>query len=286
MKDDSNSLRDLILGVRSLAGASAPIEIFRRLLDAGRSMAPSVSVYLVRQGEISGWTSSGRNPESAEVQKNFRSPLDRGWLGRVAASEDELLERDTAEEYAPERPESVETVGGALRVADRPIAIVVFDRAPGESPWHPEGLDLLFAVARQRLELILLNRQLETAQPVLASEALKRPLSEVEVEVDGPSEIEPAEPAPDASPEFEAARRYARLVATDIRLYNEEAVVLGRRNGDLAARLDEHLDQGEKTFLQRHGDLGAVGLEILHDAYVQVLAGGDASLIPSPPTPA
>jgi len=73
---------------------------------------------------------------------------------------------------------------------------------------------------------------------------------------------------------------YARLVATDIRLYNEEDVILGRRQGDLAERLGEHLDKGEETFMRRHGDLGHEGREILHDAYVQVLAGGDAELIP------
>ena len=80
----------------------------------------------------------------------------------------------------------------------------------------------------------------------------------------------------DSDPGLDAARRYARLVATDIRLYNEEAVTLGRRNGDLVKRLEEHLGRGKETFLRRHGDLGPTAIELLRDAYVQVLAGGDA----------
>jgi hypothetical protein len=91
----------------------------------------------------------------------------------------------------------------------------------------------------------------------------------------------PAAAAAEDSPEIAAARRYARLVATDIRLYNEDAVVLGRKNGDLTQRLGEHLDRGKVTFLKRHGNLGPAGLGLLHDAYVQILAAGDAQLIPA-----
>jgi len=295
MKADSDSLRDLIGGVRLLAGASAPTEIFKRLLE---SMAPSVSVFLVRQGEICGWTSSGCDPASAQTQKNYRSPLNQGWLGQVAACDEDLVEKDPVDDYPPGRSEAVETVGGAVRVAGRPFAVLVFERAPGESPWRPEGLELLIAIARLQLELILLKRQSQSAAattvattvapaaPAPTSKAVDRPQTEVAVDMQEPSEVEPAEATGTGPPEFEAARRYARLVATDIRLYNEEAVVLGRRNGDLAERLGEHLGRGEETFLQRHGDLGPVGLEILHDAYVQVLAGGDSGLFPSRPTPA
>ena len=82
----------------------------------------------------------------------------------------------------------------------------------------------------------------------------------------------------DADPRREEARRYARLVATGIRLSNEEAVVVGRRR-DLASRLNEHIQRGREAFSRRFPDLGADGAKLLDDAYVQVLAGGDASLL-------
>ena len=85
--------------------------------------------------------------------------------------------------------------------------------------------------------------------------------------------------AVDADPRREEARRFARLVATDIRLYNEEAVVVGRRERDLASRLGEQLKRGRDTFSHRFPDLGPDGTKLLDDAYVQVLAGGDTSLI-------
>jgi hypothetical protein len=56
--------------------------------------------------------------------------------------------------------------------------------------------------------------------------------------------------------------------------------MLGRRHGDLVDRLGDNLDRGKETFLRRHGDLGPRGLEILHDAFVQVLAAGEERLLP------
>ena len=86
--------------------------------------------------------------------------------------------------------------------------------------------------------------------------------------------------APPSNPEHDEARRFARLVATDIRLYNEEAVAHGRVEGDLAVRLGEQMQKGRESFERRFPSLGQEGMSILRDSFVQVLAGGDASLIP------
>ena len=83
----------------------------------------------------------------------------------------------------------------------------------------------------------------------------------------------------EADPRREEARRYARLVATDIRLYNEEAVITGRRQRDLAQRLGEQFQRGREAFTHRFPELGPEGMKLLDDAYVQVLAGGDPTLI-------
>jgi hypothetical protein len=77
------------------------------------------------------------------------------------------------------------------------------------------------------------------------------------------------------------ARRFARLVASDIRLYNEEAVLIGRSRRDLALRLEGALARGRESFLRRFPDLGAPGLALLDEAYVEVLAAGDASALRS-----
>jgi hypothetical protein len=90
----------------------------------------------------------------------------------------------------------------------------------------------------------------------------------------------PPVPRQSSDPRQDEARRFARLIATDIRLYNEEAVVVGRRQGDLLRRLQDPLARGREAFVRRFGDLGDDGLRLLHEACVQVLAAGDEALLP------
>jgi hypothetical protein len=104
----------------------------------------------------------------------------------------------------------------------------------------------------------------------------------VEVPVDPNTDMEPVastdEEGEPEDPALVAARRFARLVATDIRLYNEEAVMLGRKHRDLQDRLKDQIDRGVEAFLKRYPDLGDSGEAILQDAYIQVLGAGDATL--------
>jgi hypothetical protein len=139
--------------------------------------------------------------------------------------------------------------------------------------------------ARLRLELDLALRRSKggvDAPVARAAEPAPAPLEPVAATAPPePVEVAPwDEPhAPPPDPRRDDARRFARLVATDIRLYNEEAVVTGRKQRDLAIRLADALSRGRDTFSRRFSDLGPDGDAILTDAFVQVLAGGDASLL-------
>jgi hypothetical protein len=261
--------------VRALAETGKATELFKILLEGSRMASPRAAVFLLRQGRIKGWGCVGYGAEAARRLREHSSPADAGWLAEVAASEQPVSEsQSVSADLDFGQPPAAEVIGMTISVVNKPIAIIVIERSSDEEPWLPSVVSLLVRVAQLRLDLDLAQRRLKSgtqAQPAAEPE----PVAEA---------AEPAEAAP-TDPEdeqrMEAARRYARLLATDIRLYNEEAVVLGRKHGDLMDRLSTHLDRGKKTFLSRHGDLGPAGLRILHEAYVQVLAAGNDSLMPS-----
>jgi hypothetical protein len=285
MNADQFSPEGLDTHVQRVAEAKRPTDIFKALLEGSRLAAPRAAIFLVRQNEIKGWGSTGYGSEAAQRQQAHLSPADSGWLGRLNASAEPLDEQDSiGGDLDFGQPPSTEWFGVPVRVKNRSIALLVAERASTETPWHPALLSLLIRVAQLRLDLDLLRRKLEGATAAPA----QSPQPEAPSEPPTPEPVAEPDPAPEAaSPaiadekQFEAARRYARLVATDIRLYNEEAVVQGRRNGDLVERLGPHLARGKETFLRRHGSLGPTGLQILHEAYVQVLASGDEQLMPS-----
>jgi hypothetical protein len=279
MNPDTFAPEELDRLVRSLVDSATPTDVFKVLLEGSRQAVPRAAIFLIRQGRIKGWGSVGYGSEPSKLQRNYSTPADAGWLAQVAASETAISESGSVTaDLDFGQPPAAEAFGITVRVLDKPIAILVAERSADESPWLSPLLGMLVRVAELRLDLDLVRRKLKMAvgTPVIVEQeeavaeqavAEEPEAAAAKVEVD--------------DTEMDAARRYAKLLATDIRLYNEEAVLLGRRNGDLVERLGEHLDRGKATFLRRHGELGPTALEILHEAYLQVLAGGDAELMPT-----
>ncbi len=277
--------------VQTMAATESVSEVFRVLLEACRDVVPRSAVFLVRQNRVVGWGSVGYSPEVTRQQRTYSTPVGEGWVGQIAASEETILATRPSAEADPDfgQPTTTEAVGIVVRVKGRPIAVVLAERCLDEFPWAPHAVGTLVTVAQLRLELDLALRKLATEPPTVAPTPTPIPTPAVEVTKPIPevataqtSEITPvAETPADENPELKAPRRFARLIATDIRLYNEEAVALGRKNGDLVKRLGDQFGRGKETFLKRHGELGPLALTLLHEAYVQVLAGGDATLIPT-----
>ena len=294
--DGVSSLDDLDRAVAAITAADAPSDVFRKLLDGTRIAAPRASILLIRRGDLRGWGSVGYEAAAAHELRALAVAAD-GWLGRAAREVGgRLVPREPAES-GPEfgQEEAQDAVAVPVRVGLRTVALLVAERGGGET-WSPAALSILVRVAETRLDLDLLRRRLELLT-VAKEERDDRigdddDADEPAVAVPGDVAASALAPADDgagegddeaaAPPERSAARRYARLIATDIRLYNEEAVMLGRRNRDLGSRLTEQISRGREAFARRYSELGPSGDEILQEAFVQVLAGGDSDLFARP----
>jgi len=95
---------------------------------------------------------------------------------------------------------------------------------------------------------------------------------------------EPNAHAPAASVEAIAeedasARRYARLLVSEIKLYHEAAVVDGRRDRDLATRLGGEIARARVLYEQRVPPQVRERGDYFHDELVRTLANGDPTLL-------
>jgi hypothetical protein len=77
----------------------------------------------------------------------------------------------------------------------------------------------------------------------------------------------------------EHARRYARLLIADIRLYNEAAVRTGREQRDLAQRLQPEIARARHAFEQRVPASVAERERFFDEELVRTLADGDEALL-------
>jgi len=73
------------------------------------------------------------------------------------------------------------------------------------------------------------------------------------------------------------ARRFARLLVSEIKLYNEPKVREGRRNGDLYDRLREDIDRSRQMYDKRVAPPVAARHDYFHQELVTTLAEGDVA---------
>jgi len=289
VKSPDIDLRALESGVAGLARATKPQEIFRLLLESGAIGAPRIAVVLWREGSWRGWGCHGYSAEAASRLRGLSVASDATWLARTLHS-DEPLARAAGQD-GPDfgQPHAAEAWALPIRVGSRTLAVLLAERSVADPGVDLAVLGIITAVARLRLEVDLAWRKYRGATAAVPSASDRPPSTEPLVEkAPAPATVEVGlAPAVDPLEEAEQARQreartFARLVATDIRLYNEEAVMLGRRHRDLGRRLRDHLEKGKESFRRRFPDLGDDGLVLLDDAYVQVLAAGDPALLTTP----
>jgi hypothetical protein len=77
------------------------------------------------------------------------------------------------------------------------------------------------------------------------------------------------------------ARRFARLLISEIKLYNEQKVAEGRSEHDLYDRLREYIDRSREMYDKRVKAEVAARYDYFHGELVNTLAEGDASKLGS-----
>jgi hypothetical protein len=95
----------------------------------------------------------------------------------------------------------------------------------------------------------------------------------------GGAPISGARPSDDDSKRHDEARRFARLLVSEIKLYNEPKVDLGRRNKDLYERLKEDIDRSRQMYDERIADDVRKVSNYFYDELVRILADGHADAL-------
>jgi hypothetical protein len=79
----------------------------------------------------------------------------------------------------------------------------------------------------------------------------------------------------------EDAKRFARLVVSEIKLYNEAKVTEGRKTKDIYERLKEDIERGRQMYTDRVPAPVRDSSDYFQDELVRILAGGDAGALGS-----
>jgi hypothetical protein len=107
-------------------------------------------------------------------------------------------------------------------------------------------------------------------------------MSEKTVAVSAPeSELKPDEQKAHAD-----ARRTARLLVSEIKLYHEQELESGRQNSDIYERLQKPIDIGRQMYQHRVKSAVVGGHDYFHEELVRILGANDAARLgPAYPGP-
>ena len=89
----------------------------------------------------------------------------------------------------------------------------------------------------------------------------------------------PLAPVVESDERRDEARRFARLLVSEIKLYNERAVIEGREQGNLYARLKEDIDRSRQMYDDRIPEDVRSSSNFFYEELVRVLADGRAEAL-------
>jgi hypothetical protein len=86
-------------------------------------------------------------------------------------------------------------------------------------------------------------------------------------------------PQSEEAKKHDEARRFARLLVSEIKLYNETKVDAGRKNRDLYERLKEDIDRSRQMYDERIVEEVRKSSNYFYDELVRILADGDSDAL-------
>jgi hypothetical protein len=298
----SSALNEAMAAVQS---GTTQVQILDAMLDGASGFAARTALYVVRGANAIGWRANGFNDNdalrSATVDLKYGLPARAIQEHRVMSGPSSEFTSEFAKKFgAPVE----ECLVSPLVVRDKVVAILYADGGLEEHRMDRPALEAIVRSAGLWLEVFATRKVsgpvAEPAHPpVMAASAAAAPAT-VEVHPQ-PERHAVAEPAPEPAHQEVAvavaapasapvttgadaevhkkAKRFAKLLVDEIKLYNQGKVSEGRQNRDLYERLREDIEKSRASYDKRYGSTPAKDGDYFNQELVRILADNDPSLL-------
>jgi hypothetical protein len=298
---DGAQLDRLKGAIASVHEKTAQSDVLRALLEGLTPFCARVALFLVRGNSGVGWQARGFRDN--EAIKLLTLDLSQGLAARA------MQQRLLAEGPVSEFSRHFTTGFGASANGQCLLApLVIRERVSGliyaDAGAQPGGhmnlaaLEILTQAAGTWLE-VLAMRKSAPAQPAVSHavmtgasampEAAPRPANGEDVApaaaTAAPKESVPLPPGPSSPPAenddelHRKARRFAKLLVDEIKLYNQAKVAEGKLNHDLYDRLKDDIDKSRTTYDKRYAQTPVASAEYFFQELVRNLADGNPTLL-------
>jgi flagellar biosynthesis/type III secretory pathway protein FliH len=250
---DTGNTERLAESVREIAAARSLTEILDTLVSCAGRESERAGVWVIQGGRLRHLRSTGPAAAEPDLPLSDPGPIAEAARTNAAATSDTTLAMPIA-------------------MSGQVVAVLFANRgATHEAQISNSKLPIPNAGAIE-----IMARYAARCLEALTAFKAARALTEQPAEPG----MHPGAASDQASVEEEAsARRYARLLVSEIKLYHEAAVVDGRRDRDLATRLGGEIARARVLYEQRVPPQVRKRADYFHDELVRTLANGDATLL-------
>lgn len=292
----------------TIQAGTSQVEILDAMIEGASQFAHRTALFVVRGANAVGWRARGFSDNEAvrssplELSEGLAAKAIQARSLVAAPSSEFMLDFDAKFGAAFQ-----EGVMLPLQVRDKAVALIYAD---GGTEGHQLDLSALQSLVRTTglwLEVFATRKATGThlapgaplspsshaPQAMAAAAAAVAPAPaapEPAVEAPPPAP-EPAPPAPvEAAPApaipagedgevHKKARRFAKLLVDEIKLYNQAKVTEGRQHRDLYDRLKDDIEKSRASYEKRYGTTVAKDGDYFNQELIRILADNDTALL-------
>ncbi len=255
----------LLEAIRAIDDAASLSEALAASVRGAMLEAPRAALFIVNGTQLQEWPVPGVPTVHAGAMSV--DAREAGVLGEALRREEPVMTDDNGGPPAPafaSLPPGRVALAVPLMVGGQPVAVLYADEGvDGQAPasWQ----ELVQILGRHASAYVAYLTAVRTAQAM-------RLMSGADV----PAADQEREPEHD---EEQGSRRYARLLVSEIKLYNEGQVRMGRERRDLLTRLKPEIDRALRLYDERVAASIHSRDVYFQQELVQTLADGDQSLL-------
>ena len=245
----------LLAATRHIDGARTLSQALESLLAHAGAVAGRAAIFLINADRLKAWKTSGIPDVDAQTVESSIGGKDL--LARAIQSG-----QATASGAPPfaRLPAGRAGLAVPLMIGGRAVAVLYADS--GTNPPPAGSAEIVEVLVRHASAIVALRTAMRTLEVLGGG----RP--------DGPAPGNGGDVDDD-----QGARRYARLLVSEIKLYNEAAVRAGRQQRDLLQRLRGEIDHAQQLYEQRVPSAVGGRHVYFQQELVQTLADGDPALL-------
>jgi hypothetical protein len=270
----SSPTDQLSAALASIQDSISQAEILRHLLEAIARFSSRAALFVVKGASVNGWQARGFEDNDGVKQLNINAAS--GLIAKAIQGKSPVQgpaqEFDSAFSPGPGAPADGNCLVLPLIVKDKVAAVIYADAGTtADNPMDLAALNIICRFSALWLEIAALRKASGAVQEEPAAQSATAMSSE--------PAAPPAPAIPVEDETHKKAKRFAKLLVDEIKLYNQPKVAEGRQNRDLYERLKEDIDKSRATYDKRYGDSAVSGTDYFTQELIRILADNDVSLM-------